>query len=133
MTLQKQIILFDRADNPLPNPFLVTTNNSIFTSDGQSPALGIAAVEAIPVAYAEQLDLFDGSQILAQVQIFGTTTGDIEIDFKPFLYPINICDGCLVKCQTELDEAGLSRDDFVGSQCDDNAGADARYCFDEDC
>ncbi|MDD9934910.1 MAG: hypothetical protein OXT09_14970 [Myxococcales bacterium] len=129
MTLEKVIIHFDRPGEELPNPFLVTTNNSIFTSDGKTPALGIAPVEAIPAAYAPQLDGWIGNQILVQVQIFGTTTGDVDIDLKPFVYPVEICSGCLTICREDLG-SGLSIDDLIGDQCDDNAGADDRFCID---
>lgn len=132
-TVAKEVIDFNRGD-PLPNPFLVTTNNSLPPSRGTNPTTGIAAVEAIPVAYAEQLNNFDGKQILAEIQIFGTTTGDVDVDFRPFVFPIEICNGCLTLCLGDIAAAGDVPDDYVDSgECDDNAGADGRVCFDPDC
>jgi hypothetical protein len=133
MTVDRSTILFDRVNPPLPNPFLVTTNNSLFPSDGNSPSQGIAPVEAIPLNYASQLDGFVGQQIMAEVQIFGTTTGDIDIDFKPFLYAIEICDGCLTRCLSDLILSDIDPDDLYGDQCADNAGADGRVCIDSGC
>lgn len=134
MDLQRRLILFDRFDEILPNPFLVTVGNSIFTSDGQSPGIGIAAVEVIPVAYAPQLDQFaeQDQQVLAEIQIFGTTTGDVDVDFQPFSYPIDICNGCLTISESELEARNISRDDLVGNNCDDNAGAEGRWCIWDD-
>jgi hypothetical protein len=133
MDVAKRTILFDRVSPALPNPFLVTTNNSLAPSQGDSPSTGIASVEAIPLPYAEQLDSFTGSQILAEIQIFGTTTGDVDVDFKPFIYPIEICDGCLTTCLQDVLDVGLTIEEVVGDGCPDNAGADGRTCIDPEC
>lgn len=129
MDLDKRTIIFEQSDPMLPNPFLVTTNNSIYPSLGTAPSLGIAAVEAIPIAYADQLDSFVGGQILAEIQIFGTTTGDVDVDLKPFVYPIEICDGCLTTCLGRLVFEDVMVEDLIGDDCDDNAGADGRWCI----
>lgn len=134
MSLDRRTIVFNRESQVLPNPFLVTTNNSLQPTSGETASTGIAAVEAIPIAYAAQLDRFDGKQILAEIQIFGTTTGDTDIDFKPFVYPINICVGCLSVClDRDVLENMLDPEDLYGDTCPDNAGADGRVCIDPDC
>jgi hypothetical protein len=134
MSLDRRSLVFNRESTVLPNPFLVTTNNSLQPSDGTNATTGIAAVEAIPIAYAEQLDSFDGQQILAEIQIFGTTTGDTDIDFKPFVYPINICVGCLSIClERDVTDLKLEPEDIYGEGCPDNAGADGRFCIDPEC
>lgn len=133
MDISRATISFDRGENPLPNPFLVTTNGSLFPSDGDEPSRTVAFVETIPSAYAEQLDTFDGLQILAEVQIFGTTTGDVDVDLKPFTYTIQICDGCLTVCGGCI-TADDSPDDIYGEGvCRDNASADGRVCVDTAC
>lgn len=129
--LEKNILIFDGGKQP--NPFLVTTNNTLQPASGNGASTGVATVEAIPLAYADFLSDFVNQQILAEIQIYGTTTGDVNIDLKPFVYPIEICDGCLTKCNAELVAAKIDRDDIVNGQCDDNAGADGRYCIDELC
>lgn len=134
MALDRRTIVFNRGDQVLPNPFLVTTNNSLEPANGDTATKGIAAVEAIPIAYAQQLEGFDGKQILAEVQIFGTTTGDTDIDFKPFVYPINICVGCASICLMEdVTDLKLEPEDIYGDSCPDNRGADGRVCIDIDC
>jgi hypothetical protein len=137
MDIQKRTIVFgDGSDKPLFNPFLVTTNNSLQPAASTKAATtGIATVEAIPVAYADFLDdpMFENQQILAEIQIFGTTTGDVNIDFKPFVYPIEICRGCLNRCLSALTAMGKSPMDLTDGFCADNAGADGRYCIDDGC
>lgn len=132
MSIERQQIVFNRFGTELPNPFLVTTNNALFPAMGSAPTRAVAAVEAIPTAYAEQLDMFDGGQILAEIQIFGTTTGDVDIEFKPFVYPIEICYGCLQICARQI-PMGMTEEDLVGDECNDNSGADGRVCIDRDC
>lgn len=137
MDISRATIAFDRFVDEdtaaLPNPFLVTTNASLFPTDGNEPSTGVASVEAIPTAYAEQLDDFDGEQILAEVQIFGTTTGDVDVDLKPFVYTIRICDGCLTLCGGAI-PADTSLDEIYGmGTCRDNSSADGRVCIDTSC
>lgn len=136
MTLDKLTIDFDRMGAELPNPFTVTANNTLAPATGTEPAVGVVAVEAIPVPYAAQLDSFRDTQILAEVQVFGTTIGDVDVDFKPFTFPVQLCMGCMYFC---LDDDLLGADPVIdpetiyGDQCPDNAGADGRACIDPDC
>jgi hypothetical protein len=133
MSIQRQRLLFNGENPPLPNPFLVTTNNSLFPASGNTPATGIAAVEVIPSDYARWLEDFIGGQILAEIQIFGTTTGDVDVEFKPFVYPIEICYGCMTLCGSVIDDAMLTEDEVLRGQCADNSGADGRVCIDPEC
>jgi hypothetical protein len=132
-TLDGTRLGFNDTDPPLPNPFLVTTNNSLFPAVGATPSSGIAAVEVIPTAYAPSLFELRGQEILAEIQIQGTTTGDVDIEFKPFSYAIEICDGCLTRCESDLAKLMMSREDAAMDQCDDNSGVDGRTCWDPDC
>jgi hypothetical protein len=133
MDISRATIEFNRGDTVLPNPFLVTTNGSLFPTDGDEPSTAVAFVETIPSAYAEQLDGFDGLQILAEVQIFGTTTGDVDVDLKPFVYTIQICDGCLTRCGACISSEASADDIYGEGVCRDNASADGRVCVDPRC
>lgn len=131
MDITGATLAFDRANPPLPNPFIVTTANSLFPTEGETPSTAVATVEVIPSAYAPYLNNFVGKQIKVEVQIFGTTTGDVNVDLKPFVYTINICDGCLTMCRALL-RRDLTEDEIYGSGvCRDNAGADGRMCVDQ--
>ena len=115
------------GDRQLPNPFLVIANTTLPPAHGAQPATGVVALEVIPVDYAAQLrdSMVVGEQILAEISIFGTTTGNKDIEFRPFVYPIELCDGCLTLCAREADHAD--------GQCQDNSGQDGRVCVDPDC
>jgi hypothetical protein len=116
-------------DDDLPNPFRVKANNTLQPTTGRDPTTGIVSVEAIPVGYDEQLSGYIEKQIMAEVQIFGTTLGDVEIDFKPFSFPIRICEGCLTRCKSTVPD-GTSDSDIYGDQCPDNGAQDGRVCLD---
>lgn len=133
MDKEKNTLNFkDKDGNPdsaLPNPFRVQTANSLSPASGREPSMGMASIEAIPRAYASKLSQYNSDNILIEVQIFGVTTGDVDIDFKPFIYPVNICQGCLSKCLTAV----KANEDPYGEGCVDNAAADGRYCIDPSC
>ena len=93
-------------------------------------------MEVIPVDYAAQLrdSMFVGGPILAEIRIFGTTTGDKDVEFRPFDYPIELCDGCLTLCaRADIRDRMLDEADFSDGQCQDNSGQDGRICIDPDC
>ena len=119
-------------DPAFPNPFRVQTANSLRPSSSTDPSMGVVAVEAIPKAYAAKLTGFAGDNILVEVQIYGTTTGDVDIDFRPFIYPVAICRGCLSMCRNAIPE-DQDESEYVGDQCDDDGAQDGRYCIDPYC
>lgn len=129
------VIEFRRGGVSLENPFLLTTTITLEPSDGTEPGRNVASIEAIPMAYARLLDNFAGGQVLAEIQMYGTTLGDVDVDFKPFRYPIQICNGCLSLCvKDDIVDNGTTLDDVKPSGvCDDNAGADGRICYDPGC
>jgi hypothetical protein len=119
----------NQPDTTLPNPFRVQTANSLQPASGRDPSTGIASIEAIPRAYASKLTSYENDSILLEIQIFGVTTGNINIDFKPFVYPVTICRGCLTRCANTLDKT----EDVYGTHCKDNAAQDGRVCVDPTC
>jgi hypothetical protein len=119
-------------DPALPNPFRVQTASSLPPATSSVPSTGVASIEAIPKAYGPKLTSFADDKILVEVQLFGTTTGDVTIDFKPFVYPVGICRGCLSICQGAIKD-GMTKTDFYGDKCADNAAQDGRYCIDPNC
>ena len=124
-----------RFDSPvrLPNPFVITSNASIAPASGPEGEATIVVVEVIPMIYADQLGTFEGQQILAEIRLFGTTLGDIDVNVQPFVFPIELCTGCLTKCASELKSEGLTPEDVADGECLDNAGSDGRICIDDDC
>jgi len=119
--------------NSLPNPFRVKANITLQPTTSSDPTMGEVPIETIPVGYASGLSGFVNQQIMAEVKIFGTTLGDVDVDFRPFSFPINICQGCLTKCLNTDFEMGATKQDIYGDECDDNGGQDNRVCLIDDC
>jgi len=117
-TLDRQTILFSQLDPPLPNPFTATAGIAATSAGDRGVVL---SVELIPTAYAEQLEHFDGTQLFAEVHV---------AHVGQYVYPIEICDGCLTTCRSELTDETTEQ---LDEQCRDDAGADGRLCVDPDC
>ncbi|HET6335076.1 MAG TPA: hypothetical protein VFG30_17755 [Polyangiales bacterium] len=129
---QQGLIVFDKRSNELPNPFRVKTNITLEPTTGADPTRGSVPIEAIPLGYSDQLTDYVGKQIMAEVQIFGTTLGDVDIDFAKFQFPVFICQGCMTKCLSKIKD-GDTQMDVYGDNCNDNAGADGRVCVNSEC
>ncbi len=121
MTLQRQIIFFDRQAQILPNPFLASVASSI---DGSR---GVVSFELVPQAYSRQLDSFVDQQLIARIKLFGAVDGS-ELESNDFSLPLSICDGCRTAC---LDDNQLDERDTRCSSL--SLGADRLFCLDPGC
>lgn len=112
-------------DATRPNPYRVRTAASVDPTTSEVAQTGLVQIEAIPKAYSSRLSQFVGESIVLEVQLFGTTTGDVDVDFRPFVYPISICENCLSVCT-----GGPVADDSSGDKCTDIAygGQDGQVC-----
>lgn len=127
------VLQFNGADLQLPNPFQVISNSSLFPMRDGVPTSGVAFVEVIPAAYAEQLASFDGRQLHAEIRLHATTVGEVDVDLNPFSYAIQICDGCLTVCGADVPLEASPEEIYGEGRCADNAGADGRICVDWTC
>lgn len=85
----------------LPNPFRVTTGATIPPSATATGTPGIAPVEVIPPLYGDAL-LGRVGRLLASVRITGTTSGGATVTTGEYLFPIELCNRCLVACDPDL-------------------------------
>ena len=136
MDKSEATLSFQARNNVVPpNPYRVHTTAIIHPSMGDEPSSGWVQLDAIPPLYAEQLRSFEGDSILVELQLAGKTTGDVEVDFPPFLYPLAICEDCLSVCRSDprfvADPAALT--ELNTGKCTDNRPQDDRICVDSDC
>jgi len=117
----------DFLDADLPNPFQQITGVSLFPNPNDEPSIASITVQAIPADYAPLLAVLVDQSIVADIELFGTTTYDVDVGFEPFSYPIELCDGCLTACASD------APDDRTADQCDDDAAQDGRVCYDTSC
>lgn len=123
MTLSRIAIVFDRDAPALPNPFVVAVAGRLERGDD------VVAVEVFPVAYADQLDNFVDSALLAQISLRGRTAGGDELTSNRFELPIEICDGCRTLCEGDPDIQGLLEDECASPA----PGTAGTFCLDPDC
>ena len=134
MDQDQNVLKFATADPPLPNPFTYVSSMTALPAAGGETTTTIFEVEVVRAAHAPYLSAFDGKAILASITVQALDKDDAPVTFRPFVYPITICDGCLTRClhQDVLDEM-LQVSDVLGDHCDDNSGTDDRICIDPDC
>jgi hypothetical protein len=82
----------------LPNPFTVPATGFIPSSDGTSAGVGLGDVEVVPPAYGEELRAIGTGTIVAAVRVLGVTAGGADVESSEFIWPIDICTGCLFAC-----------------------------------
>lgn len=133
MTVNRERLGFDSEENGPPNPFTFESTRTLIPPAGQETARGVYQVQAIGTEYAPYLGDFVGQQLLVEIRLHGRDELDVPISFRPFVFPLEICDGCLSRCESLLIANMIRREDFAMGQCDDNAGADGRICWDPDC
>jgi hypothetical protein len=136
LTLDRRPIVFNRSGGvTLPNPFDFTGSRTLLPpADEDSTTQGIVTVDVIPRHYTEELSGFTGNQILAEIRLNATNRDGEPIAIAPFLYPIDICVGCMSLCLArDVTDSTLDPEDVYGDLCADNAGADGRICIDPDC
>jgi hypothetical protein len=88
------VIAVDSAATGLVNP-----------ANGTDP--GLAAVFARIIRPEDGDSLGPDGQIIARIQVLGTTLGGQEIESAEFDYPITVCDGCLISYPAESLTEGI--------------------------
>ena len=91
---------------------------------GIAPGVGTSLVEAIPASVGTELAGALGSgttTITARITFFGRTTGGSVIDASPWIWPIDVCTGCLeAPCGTMFESQCLLGQDgyrYVSASC----------------
>lgn len=139
---QAEVELQDVGGAPLalglPNPFTVPAGGVVVpSSDGTTPGEAIAAFEVIPLVYRDALLGSGGTTVVASVQAIGQTAGGAEVVAPPFTFPIQICDGCLLRCSVNDDGTPVCQEsltpgqDYVQYDCGgvpDGMGGMFAYC-----
>lgn len=133
MTIEGERIVFNRLGPEHPNPHRISLTGSVPARVGSDNGVAVILAEAIPTDYAEQLDQFVGGQILIRSQLEAETLSGARVGANPFEYRVTLCYGCLTACLTDVLSSNVTLDDVTSGVCGDRAGADGRYCIDDDC
>ncbi len=100
----------------LPNPFTVPATGFIPSSDGTAASVGLGAAQIIPPAYGEELRGIGEATIVASLRMIGVTAGGAELAASEFLWPIDICTGCLFACVRNDEEEALCQPSCLPGQ-----------------
>jgi len=119
---------------------LVPSFSSIATgfvdaSNGTDAAVATMSATLIPASVASQLQ---PGTVVVKVRVFGTTLGGEDVESSELLFPIEVCDGCLVafpanardlaapgdgyQCKQATDDKDVSTSDLADAPC--NPGID---------
>lgn len=90
--------------------FSVNVSGIVDPTSDTNPRYGLAAVEVIPPAMAQQirndLQARASGQIAleARVQVFGRTLGGTDVRSEPFGFPVTACYGCMISYPSEAND-----------------------------
>jgi hypothetical protein len=136
MTPDRRTIVFNRGELELQNPYVIDANARFSPAmDADAKTEGVVALDLMPVTYLDQLDRFDGAQLIAEVKLIGRDGEGERVLFAATPYGIEVCVGCYTMClQQDVIDSGLTPADVSDdTRCQDNAGANGAICFDPDC
>lgn len=136
---ETNIAQFERAEVQLITPdgavivptFSTAVAGSVEPGDGTDPGKSVVFVELIPSAAVGSLPRPEEvPQIVAEIQLFGTTNGDVDVETGIFRFPIDLCDGCF----TYLIEGCLWMEEDINALtdaegCQNGGGYDWSYCW----
>jgi len=74
-------------------PFSTIATGFVDAAGGTDPSLAIMYADLIPASVASTLDL---GIVVAHVRVFGNTLGGQEVESAELLFPIEVCEGCLI-------------------------------------
>lgn len=97
------ITLEDAYERPLdlqgnPNPFSTVGSGIVNAAAGTEPGLGVTFLDIIPSVLSSGVaNALGGSGlVLAKIKVYGETFGNQKIESGDFLFPIQVCRGCLI-------------------------------------
>ena len=111
----------------------VFTTGSLSSEEGN----GLVALEAVPPYIGEILknapslqDRFSSAQILVRVTVEGVMMDGTKVHSNEFVYPINVCNGCLVYYPV-ADCTNLDQDPEIETPCfpGQDEAVDCRLCY----
>jgi hypothetical protein len=82
----------------LVSPFSSTATGFVDAASGTEPSLSIMYASLIPPSVAGKLT---AGTVVAKVRVFGTTLGGEDVESSELLFPIEVCDGCLITYPAE--------------------------------
>ena len=99
-------------------------------SDGTDAAVATVAATLIPASIAP---LLPRGTVVVKVRVFGTTLGGEEVESSELSFPIEICDGCLVRFEAADRDLAASSTEYQCKLATDDTAAGAGSSVDSAC
>jgi hypothetical protein len=95
-------IHLETAEGAALAEFTTISSGFVHPASGTDPGYGAIAAELIPAGAPVAPGV-----VVARISVFGDTLGGEEVQSNEFVYPIQICNGCLVDYPAEASEENL--------------------------
>jgi len=76
--------------------FTLPLSDTVPPSDGDEPGEGIAVLQLVPPG----TEIEEGTYLIS-ITLFGHTLGGTPIEAGEFIWPLDVCNGCLFSCDPE--------------------------------
>jgi hypothetical protein len=87
-------------------------------SDGTDAAPGVMSVALIPASIAPTLPI---GTVVVKIRVFGTTLGGEDVESSELLFPVEICNGCLIDFPASSVDPASDDGDFKCKQATGSA------------
>lgn len=94
----------------LAAPFSSTATGFVDAASGTDPSLSVMYASLIPPSVAPTLP---AGTVVAKVRVFGNTLGGQDVESSELLFPIEVCDGCLVSYPAEARDLTADGTEYV--------------------
>jgi len=109
----------------LPSRFRVPTVGFVASGTGSESGRGVVPVEVIPSVYGDALAGQTGT-ILVATKLTGSTAGGSTQTTGEYVFPLQLCDGCLFRCTPNPDMPGTQ---VVVPSCLPGQDAVSAFCL----
>ncbi len=111
-----------------PNPYAIPSGAvTIPSGDGMMAGEAVGTAVIIPEVYTAEIAAVAGTDatIVVAITAIGTTTGGAEVVSFPFVFPIQLCSGCLSTCLTDEEGMNICRPSCTPGQDEVHIACDA--------
>ncbi len=101
--------LNDATNKPLHEPYSISVSGLLDAASAQSPGAGSVVAELIPMTIAVALP---AGSLIAKLRIRGESLAGVALESGELLFPIEVCDGCLVTYPTSARDPSAAGQEY---------------------
>jgi len=108
LTMRGAEVRLETAEGAQIAEFTSISSGFVHPAAGSDPGYGVVAAELIPAGAP-----VGPGVVVARISVFGDTLGGEEVQSNEFLFPIQICNGCLIDYPAEASQENLPPDVYL--------------------